>query len=449
MTAPMGRRLRRLRTGVTAVAAVSALALAATACGTDGSGSKGDEGSGKGEITFWDNNGGVRTEVWKQIIAKFEKKYPDIKVKYVGVTAAEVQQKYDTAIAGGGSGLPDVGGVGTALLADLVPQGALAPVTDRIDSGALKGKLDPNLVRGVQVAGGDDELYTLPTSANMGILWYRTDLFKAAGVQPPTTWDNFYTATTKLTDKKKNEFGFTFRGGAGSVAQALDMMYGQSGITTFWNGDKSTVSDPKNVAALEKYVGLYKKVTPSADLNNDFTKMVAEFDTGKIGILQHNLGSYQNHVDALGKDNFAGVAMPLDASGVRTTVSNPVDGLGLFKASRNKEAAWKFMEFAGSAEMNSLWNESAGSIPANSEAQKASWIAQSPTTKAALDALTDSNTKIVQLPYYLPDWGTISKTDTEPDFQKLVLGKETAKQFLDLFAQKIDAAQADWKKHSS
>lgn len=88
-----------------AVALGSVLALTATACGDDGSGAagdKGDEGSGKGSITFWDNNGGVRTDIWKQIIADFEKKNPDIKVKYVGIPAASAQSKYDTAIQGGG-----------------------------------------------------------------------------------------------------------------------------------------------------------------------------------------------------------------------------------------------------------------------------------------------------------------------------------------------------------
>lgn len=123
------------RTGraATVVALGSVLALTATACGDNGSGAAGDkgtEGSGKGEITFWDNNGGVRTDIWKQIIADFEKKYPDIKVKYVGIPAASAQSKYDTAIQGGG--LPDVGGVGTAMLAEVAVQGALEPLDSRL-----------------------------------------------------------------------------------------------------------------------------------------------------------------------------------------------------------------------------------------------------------------------------------------------------------------------------
>lgn len=435
--------------GAAAVAVTLALALSATACGDDGS-SSGSEGSGKGKIVFWDNNGGPRTAIWKQIIAKFEKKYPDIEVEYVPIPIADVQSKYSTAIQGGNDSLPDVGGVGTAYLANLVVQGALEPVTDRIQDSSLKGKLVKNMVDSVRAAGGDDkEMFSVPTSANQGTLWYRTDLFKAKNLPAPTSWDNFYKAADALTDQDKNKFGFTLRGGAGSIAQAMEMMYAQSGIDTFWDGEKTTLNDPKNVAALEKYVALFKKATPEADLNNDFTKMVAEFDQGDIGMLQHNLGSYNDHVKAFGKDKIAGVPMPPSAEGQpRTIVSNPVDGLGLFKASKNKAAAWKFIEFAASAEMNSLWNEDVGAIPANVDAANDAWIQQAPPTKAALQSLSDPQTKVVQLPYYLPDWNTISKADNEPNFQRVLLGKMSAKDFCDKVAKELNAAQADWKEHN-
>lgn len=444
----MKTSIRRSRRAAVAVALGSVLALTATACGDDGSGAagdKGDEGSGKGTITFWDNNGGVRTDIWKQIIADFEKKNPDIKVKYVGIPAASAQSKYDTAIQGGG--LPDVGGVGTAVLAEVAVQGALEPLDSRLKSSSLNGKLSQNLLDVSKSAGGGDTLYQIPTSANNGTLWYRTDLFKAAGLDAPTTWSKFYAAADKLTDKAKNKFGFTIRGGEGSIAPALDAVYGQTGITSFWNGDKTTVNDPKNVAALAKYVGLFKKDTPSADLNNDFTKMVAQWDSGTIGMLSHNLGSYQDHLKALGADKFKGIPNPTLDDGTRVQISNPVDGLSLFKSSKNKEAAWKFIEFAVSAAENSKYNESAGQVPANTDAAGAAWIQKSEPTELAAAALNGASTKIVQLPYYLPDWNTISKADNEPNFQKLLLGKMTAKEFLDTLADQLNKAQADWKQN--
>ncbi|MFI9148882.1 ABC transporter substrate-binding protein [Streptomyces sp. NPDC053367] len=441
-------RSSRSRRAAAAVALGSVLALTATACGDDGSaGGTGAEGDGKGKIVFWDNNGGVRTDVWKEIIADFEKANPDIDVEYVGIASTEYQSKVDTAIQGGG--LPDVGGVGAAMLAGFSAQNALEPLDERLDKSALKGMLNKDMVESMKAAGGGDgTLYSIPTSANNGVLYYRTDLFEKAGLDEPNTWEKFYEAAEKLTDAKKNRFGYTIRGGAGSIAQALDAMYGQSGITSFWNGDKTTVNDPKNVAALQKYAGLFKKNTPAADLNNDFTKMVAQWDSGTIGMLNHNLGSYQDHVKALGTEKFRGIPQPVGSAGKRVQVSNPVDGLGLFKSSKNKDAAWKFIEFALSHEENSKFNESAGQVPANTEAASDAWVSKAEPTKLAATALTDGSTTIVQLPYYLPDWNTISKADNEPNFQKVLLGSMTAKEFLDGLAEQLNEAQAEWKQQN-
>ncbi|MER6440994.1 MULTISPECIES: ABC transporter substrate-binding protein [unclassified Streptomyces] len=440
--------IHRTTRSALAVALGSVLALTVTACGDDGSGAAGDkggDGSGKGRITFWDNNGGVRTDIWKQIIADFEKKYPDIKVDYVGIPAASAQSKYDTAIQGGG--LPDVGGVGTAMLAEVAVQGALDPLDGRLAKSPLKGRLSRNLLDVSRAAGGAGKLYQVPTSANNGTLWYRTDLFESAGLDAPTTWTKFYEAADKLTDKGRNRFGFTIRGGEGAIAPALDAVYGQTGLTSFWNGDRTTVNDPRNVAALEKYIALYKKDTPSADVNNDFAKMVAQWDSGSIGMLSHNLGSYQDHLKALGAGKFKGIPNPTRDDGTRVQVSNPVDGLSLFKSSKNKSAAWKFIEFAVSAAENSKFNESAGQVPANTDAAEDAWVQRAEPTRLAAEALNGAGTKIVQLPYYLPDWNTISKADNEPNFQKLLLGKMSAKDFLDTLADQLDKAQADWKAH--
>ncbi|MFI8367831.1 ABC transporter substrate-binding protein [Streptomyces sp. NPDC085466] len=440
MTIFPGRRRAAL-----ALALSGVLALTVTACGDDGSGAGGEgtEGSGKGKITFWDNNGGVRTDVWKEIIADFEKANPDIDVEYVGIASKEVQSKYDTAIQGGA--LPDVGGVGAAMLAGIAAQGALEPLDARIEKSSLFGKLNKGMVESVRAAGGQDKLFTVPTSASNGVLYYRTDLFKAAGLEEPTSWAKFYAAADKLTAKDKNRFGYTIRGGAGSIAQALDAMYGQSGITSFWENDKTTVNAPENVAALEKYAALFKKNTPAADVNNDFTKMVAQWDSGEIGMLNHNLGSYQDHVKALGTDKFRGIPNPTREDGTRVMVSNPVDGLGLFSSSKNKAAAWKFIEFAAGHASNSKWNKSAGAIPAHVQAAQDPWLQEAEPTKLAAEVLFSGKAAIVQLPYYLPDWNTISKADNEANFQKVLLGSMTAKQFADTLAEQLNEAQAEWK----
>jgi multiple sugar transport system substrate-binding protein len=426
---------------MTAAALVAAMAMAG--CGSDTGGSAGNT-----KITFWDDNGGpARTPVWQHIIAEFEKANPTIKVEYVGVPIAQIQQKYDTAIAGGG--LPDVGGVSTAMLANLVPQKALDAVDSRVDGSSLKGKLSEPVSATVRSAIPDGKLYMVPMSTNLGMYWYRTDWFNTAGLKAPETWNDFFAAVPKLTDTSKNRYGFTIRGGSGSIAQLLEVIYGQSGITSiFDDSGKATLNDPRNVTALEKLAGLFKKYTPQADVTNDYPKMVAQFDGGTIAIMQHNLGSYNDHVKALGKDKVAAFAVPKSDNGTRTVVSNPVSGIGVFASGKNKDAAFKFAEFAASKAMNSYWAEQTGVLPANTEVNGEAWLKGLQHIAEATKVLADPSTKLVQLPYYLPDFNAITKTDTEPLFQKVLLGQMSAKDFLDQFAAKFTEAQAKYKQRN-
>ncbi|GAA2892203.1 sugar ABC transporter substrate-binding protein [Streptosporangium fragile] len=434
---------RSKRLAVLATALV--LGTGAAACGSEEpSGSSG----GKTTITFWDDNGGpARTPVWQHIIAEFQKANPTIEVKYVGIPIAQVQQKYDTAIAGGG--LPDVGGVSTAMLSSLVAQKALDPVDDRISGGALNGKLNEQVVNTVKATVPDGKTYMVPMSTNMGIFWYRTDWFKEAGLEPPKNWDDFFAATEKLTDKAKNRYGFTIRGGAGSIAQMLEVVYAQSGITEIFDASgKATVNDPKNVAALERLAGLYNKVTPEADVSNDYAKMVAQFDGGNIGIMQHNLGSYQDHLKTLGADKVAAMAVPKSDSGVQAILSNPVAGIGVFSSGEKKDAAYKFAEFAASKAMNSYWAEKTGVLPANTEVNDEPWISELQHISEAVRVLNDPATKVVQMPYHLPEFNAITKTDMEPEFQKVLQGSLTAKAFMDTFAAKLTEAQTSYKQRN-
>jgi multiple sugar transport system substrate-binding protein len=412
-----------------------AVGLGLAACGSGPGGGSG----GKTEIVFWDNNGGPsRTPIYQELIKRFEADNPGITVKYVGIPSASVQQKYDTAVAGGGA--PDVGGVTTSYLSDLVGQDALEPLDDRLTSSALNGKLVTDFVDTVRATSGDKKLYELPSSGNLDVLWYRTDLFQAAGLQPPTTWDAFFDAATTLTDTSKKQYGYTLRGGAGSIFQLFAEMYGYSQVPGFFDASgKSTVDNPKNAELVRRMAALFKKATPSADVNNNFAQMVAEFTGGNIAMMHHNLGSSADVTKALG-DKVA--AVPLPTTG--TVVPNPVDGFSVFRSSKHKDEAWKFAQFLVSAQSNSYWNEKVGQIPANTDVQKDSWVAANKPVQAALALINDPKTTFAVPPTYLPQYSAITKADSEPNYQKVLLGQMSPEDFLAQMAQKLTAAQQQW-----
>lgn len=67
----------------------------------------------------------------------------------------------------------------------------------------------------------------------------------------------------------------------------------------------------------------------------------------------------------------------------------------------------------------------------HTEETRAPWINETESTALTAETLTDGSTKIVDLPYYSSDWNNISKADDEPEFQKPLLSKITAKAFTD------------------
>ncbi|MFD5827199.1 ABC transporter substrate-binding protein [Lentzea sp. NPDC060358] len=396
-------------------------------------------------ITFWDNNGGPgRTPIYQELIRRFEAANPDVKVEYVGVPSASVQQKYDTAIAGGST--PDVGGVTTSYLAHLVGQDALEPADERLEAGPLKGKLIPGLLETVRQTSPDGKLYAVPASGNLDVIWYRADWFEENKIGEPSTWDDLAQAATTLTKPADNRYGFTIRGGAGSIFQLLSEAYSYSGVEKFYDGGRSTVADPRNAELVRKVAGLYKRATPEADVNNNYTQMVAQFTGGTVAMMHHNLGSTGDVMKALGPEKVSAMPLPKGPSGKRTVVPNPTDGFAVFKGGKNRDAAWRFVDFLVSAESNGYWNEKVGQIPANTEVRGAEWIQKNPAVKMALGVLEDPATVLVPAPVYLPEYSSITKTDTEPLYQKVLLGELPAQEFLDRLAAKLTTAQQDWEK---
>jgi len=425
--------------------------LALTACagpnsgGTTaptGSGQTADWGKASGTIEFWDTNANpVLSKKWAELITQFEAKYPAIKVKYVGLPNSSYLQKVDNALATGQ--VPDVMLVGNDL-AGFVAQKAMEPL-DKAYKADLAKVMDPNMVTGVRANAPDGQLYSAPLTALSDVIWYRTDWLAQKGIKPPTSYDQFFEDAKLVTDKSKNRFGFAFRGGKGSIPPLMAMTFGMSGVGEFFTKDgKCTLNNPANVKAMERYLSLYKTVSAQGDLTNDYPKIVAEFDGGSAWAMHHNLGSYQDHIKALGADNVVGVQPFPSSTGVITATRPAMSGLALFQASKHKAAAWEFAKFM-STTGNSPWAEAVGQLPANLEAAKAPWVESSQPLKVIVEAAKNPKTQYVQLPVFLPDWGPITKTQMEPDLQTVLQGKMSAQDFTSKYAALFEKALVEYK----
>lgn len=438
---PMGILSRRT---ALSVAAILASTMALAACGTGA-----DTGSTeKGEVVLelWDTDTRPeRTENLKTLISMFEAKNPGIKVNYLGLPTDSYMQKISTAIAT--KATPDIITPKASDISALVTQGALAPLDGNFKNGGWEDKISPAMTKSSRAAAPDGKLYLTPATSLADVIYYRSDLFKNAGLSNPATWDDFYTAAEKLTDKPTGKFGYTLRGGNGFFSQFVQMVYPQAGMETFFREDgTSTLNDPAVIAAAEKYAALYAKDTAASDLTADFKTMVAQFGAGGAAMLSHSIGSYPTHVTALGADKVGAVVPFPSVTGKSVLTGRMTTGFSMFQASAHKEAAWKFLEFTMSDEGNSFWAQKSGYIPGNTAVAKESWVTQNPAMQASVKALENKDAVLLEQPFYLPEFNSITTTDMLPEWQKVLQGQLSMKDFLTASAEKLTKAQQKYMK---
>jgi len=401
----------------------------------------------KVKITFWDENAGPqRTPYYEELIKRFETENPNIDVEYVGLPNKSAKQKYDAAIAA--EDLPDVGGVQTTWLADFSIRGALYPMDEFFEKWSDKDKINPAVIKANREVVIDKKLYQMPNTINLDILWYRPDWFAEAGVKPPETWDEFYTAVEKMTDKSKNRYGFSIRGGKGGSFQLQRMMYAYSGITDFYDASgKSTINDPKHVEFVKKYLGLYKTYTPDSDITNDYKAMVAGFDTGAVAMIQHNIGSYGEHSKALKEGQYAALPLPKTADGKYVVEGYNTNGYSIFKTTKHPEEAWKFVSFLASAPSQSYWNQSIGQLPTHEDSLKEDWVQNAQHLKVATSVLQSPNTVYYYPGVHQPDYRSILDQVIDPNIQAVMSGKKTVEEFLSEWAATLEKSKQQYDAH--
>jgi len=163
-------------------------------------------------------------------------------------------------------------------------KGWLEPMKDLPASYALDDVF-PSVREGLSVKGS---LYALPFYAESSITYYRTDLFKAAGLTMPErpTWEEIAGFAEKLTQKDKEQYGICLRGKAGwgenmALVTTVANAYGARWFDEQW---KPEFSGPEWKNALNFYVNTMKKSGPPGASSNGFNENLALFNSGKCAI---------------------------------------------------------------------------------------------------------------------------------------------------------------------
>lgn len=284
-------------------------------------------------------------EVEAAVVKAFEEKNPDIKVEFESVPMSDIFLKYKTLIAGDVA--PDVMAMNFDNAYVFGAMGALEPLDDWIAKGGydtsavFKSTLDMFKVEGVQ--------YSLPATFSDVVLFFNKDLFDAANLEYPQrdwTQEDLVAAAKALTadtdnDGKIDQWGYTF-----PWWPVVLEMYGAS----IWSEDGTicTMNSPEGVKAIQSIVDArYEdKFSPTTDAlaeQGDWDMFIS----GKLAMFPTGPWAIQPFNDKITNFTYDIAHMP---AGDKQATHVYANAYAMAAASKNKEAAWKFLAFAAGPE---------------------------------------------------------------------------------------------------
>ncbi|TDF89439.1 ABC transporter substrate-binding protein [Paenibacillus piri] len=400
-----------------------------------------------------------KTEVLNSLIKEFEDK-TKIKVELVTFPENEMYDKVKLAAASGN--VPyDVWSTGAGGAKQYGQMGILEPLE------APKDYADffPGDVKQYQVG---DKIYGIPWASDINLLYYRTDLLKAAGftddkgnAKPPSTWDEFRDMAKKLTvdengkhlgepgfdSNKVAVYGALFKG-ANALASSWEFwnyLYSFGGSAVSIDESKKAYSVEINkepaVKALQFIVdnykdGIYPKGVPNFDYNEFFTM----FLQGKaaLAINWPNLvGMAKDPKQSQIVDKFSVGLMP---KGIKNAGEIGGSSLHILKSSKNKKAARMFIDYLTSQDtMTSYAKSAVGTTPARKSSMKQLIDEAQGIDKVRLQAVSDNlnNGQMVDLVATGESWMDTDR-EVQSAIQSALTQKESVQSALDKAAANID-----------
>lgn len=376
------------------------MALMLAACSNDEGQSSNDtvqakDKGGKTEVVFWHAMSGKLEEVVNELVAKFNAQQDEITVKAVFQgTYEESITKFNT-VAGTKDAptIMQVFEVGTKYMID---SGKIEPVQKFIDAEKYDtSKWEKNITNYYAVDGVQ---YSMPFNSSTPILIYNKDAFKAAGLDPenpPKTYEQLKEAAKALTTD--DQYGFSILNYGWFIEELIAAQGGM--FVNEENGRKGNATE----AIFNNEEG-QKVFNLISDMYNDGTfyntgqnwdDIRAAFQSGKIAMYLDSSAGVRDIVEQSQFEVGAGYLPVPDGVEWEGVI---IGGASLWMANgiaeEQQQAAWEFMKYLTSPEVQAQWHVNTGYFAINTEAYTQE-IVQSewekyPQLKVTVDQLRDT-----------------------------------------------------------
>ena len=328
------------------LAAMLILAMTGTmflgGCGSDGgSGSGGDgKSGGKVKIRFasWDEAEDVDAQ--QAAVDKFNEAHDDIEV-----TLEAYGGEFDTKISAG-MGSNDMPDVMYMWNYPAYSQG-LEPLDSYIEKEGEDYK--KNFYDTLwNYNSYDGSTYGIPIGFTTHALFYNKDIFAEAGIDEPTndwTWEDVKTASKTITEKCDGKKGFSFQMKPDPYDYEMYLWSNGTAYVDENGGLEGNLNSDKAKEVFQMFQDMEKDGSAVATEKSG----TDEFRAGNTGMYVY--GSWS--INTLKEDgvNFGVVNIPSFGSQPSISILSS-SGISMSKDSKNKEAAWEFIKFWTSEEMN-------------------------------------------------------------------------------------------------
>lgn len=343
--------------GLAACGGSDASSTASTA--STGSSSTASTASTEGaELTFWywaDNT--EQSDLIQSIVTSFNE------TNESGITVTAEEYPWDSggftdsvfnALMGGGG--PDISTFKLQSGRTFAANNLLADMSSYVDAWEDKSQIGDNVWEMMTNSTGDGKTSVLPWTLEALYCYYRPSYFEQAGVEVPTTFDEFLTAIEKCTmdtdgDGKTDVYGFGMRGAGGGQEHLGNFLY-PYGAT--WED----LTTPEAVEAYNAYLDIYKNgYAPESAVSAAYAEIVDGFQTGLTAMMIHHIGSYAIWEEAFG-DDVGAFVIPGSDKGQWTCAGDTE--FVVYEQCENKDAAFEFYKYMVTGEGGTTWFKGTG-----------------------------------------------------------------------------------------
>jgi sorbitol/mannitol transport system substrate-binding protein len=387
-----------------------------------------------------------------------------IKVNYTVLPENELRDKVTQDVASG-AGQYDVVTLGMYDIANWGGTGKVKALDSYVNADAAWNKADvfPAMIKGL--SGSDGKLYAAPFYGESSMLMYRKDLAAKAGVKIPLhpTWQQVAAAAAKMNDPKNGVAGICLRGlpGWGEQFAPLTTVVNTFGGTWFTKDWQAKVNDKPFVDAVQFYVDLLKKSGEKGATQAGFTECDNAMAQGKAA-MWYDATSATGSIEKKGFSNYVGKFGYSYAPTVKTKASGWLWAwaFAIEGASKQADAAWKFVSWATSKDYEELVGAKLGwtAVPDGKRAStyanpnyKAATAAYYQVVLGSLKAADPLNPGVQPRPtsgiqfVAVPEFADLG-TAVSQEVAKAITGGQTVKAALDKGQKLAEAVAAKYRK---